>query len=47
MRKDFYWLNDESREFLNKGYLLPGVTPENRIKEIAETAEKFLKEDGF
>ena len=41
------WLNKESREFLSRGYLLEGVTPEQRIREIAETAEEILQEPGF
>lgn len=41
------WLNDNSRFFLSKGYLAEGVTAEERIKQIAETAEKFLEKPGF
>ena len=41
------WLNEYSRQFLVKDYLLPGVSPEERIKEIANTAEKYLKKEGF
>ena len=42
-----YWLNKNSREFLSKGYLLPGVSAEDRIREIAEIAEKKLNKPGF
>ena len=45
--KDFYWLNKESRDFLKKGYLLEGVTPEQRIKQIADKAEEILGIKGF
>lgn len=45
--KNYYWLNQDSRTFLSKDYLLPGVTPEERIREIAETAEEILKLEGF
>jgi len=45
--KDFYWLNKESRDFLKKGYLLEGVTPEERIKQIADRAEEILGIEGF
>jgi len=45
--KDFYWLNKESRDFLKKGYLLEGVTPEERIKQIANRAEEILGVEGF
>lgn len=41
------WLNKYSRIFLEGSYLLPGTTPEGRIKEIAEHAEKLLQRDGF
>jgi len=45
--REFEWLTDHSRNFLGSGYLLPGVSPEERIREIAENAEKILKIDGF
>lgn len=41
------WLNENSRKFLEGGYLLPGVSPEERIREIAEHAEKILNKPGF
>lgn len=41
------WLNEYSRHFLTKDYLLPGVTAEERIREIADTAERILKKEGF
>ena len=41
------WLTDNSRKFLESGYLTEGATPEERIREIAENAEKILKIDGF
>ena len=43
----FYWLNNDSREFLRNGYLLEGVTAEERVREIAENAEEILEIDGF
>ena len=45
--EDFYWLNEDSREFLRNGYLLDGVTAEERVREIAENAEDILDEEGF
>lgn len=45
--KEFEWLTEHSRQFLGSGYLLPNTTPEERIREIAENAEKTLKIDGF
>jgi len=45
--KEFEWLTDHSKSFLESGYLLPGVSPEERIREIAENAEKILNIEGF
>ncbi len=47
MSKEIYWLNKESRTFLSRDYLLPGVTPEQRIREIGEAAQKILGIDGY
>jgi len=41
------WLTENSRKFLESGYLTDGATPEGRIREIAEHAEKILKKEGF
>jgi len=43
----FYWLNEDSREFLREGYLLEGVEAEERVRQIAERAEEILDEEGF
>jgi len=43
--KKYYWLNEDSRTFLSRGYITE--TPEQRIKDIATIAEKYLKIDGF
>jgi ribonucleoside-diphosphate reductase alpha chain len=45
--KEYYWLNSHSRLFLERGYLEPDVTPEQRVRQIAENAEKILKVKGF
>ncbi len=42
-----YWLNENSRKFLTKGYLIGGISAEDRIREIAEIAEKHLNRPGF
>ena len=42
-----YWLNKQSRTFLERDYLLPGVTAEQRIKEICDRAEEILGIKGF
>jgi ribonucleoside-diphosphate reductase alpha chain len=43
-RQPFYWLNDDSRTFLSRGYLSEGETPESRIRDIADKAEWYLKD---
>ena len=43
--KKYYWLNEESRTFLSRGYI--SETPEQRIKDIANKAEKYLRIEGF
>lgn len=43
----FYWLNEDSRKFLSRGYLSEGETAESRIRDIAETAEKYLGIPGY
>ncbi len=45
--KDIYWLNTDSRKFLARGYLLEDETAEQRIRDIAEAAEKYLDMKGF
>jgi len=44
---EYSWLNEDSRTFLSRGYLKEGVSAEERIREIAETAEKYLNKPGF
>jgi ribonucleoside-diphosphate reductase alpha chain len=46
-RPPFYWLNEESRRFLSRDYLLPGVSAEQRIRQIADYAEAVLGIEGF
>lgn len=42
-----YWLNENSRLFLSRGYLEEGVTAEDRIRFIADKAEEYLGIEGF
>jgi ribonucleoside-diphosphate reductase alpha chain len=44
--KDYYWLNEDSRIFLERGYL-KGETPEERIKSISDAAQGYLGIEGF
>ena len=43
--KKYYWLNDDSRKFLSRGYL--DESPEQRIRDIANIAEKYLNIPDF
>ena len=45
--KDYYWLNEDSKQFLERGYLQKGESPKKRIRSIAEAAEKYLRQSGF
>lgn len=42
MSQKGYWLNAQSRDFLSQGYLSKGQTAEERISEIAKSAERIL-----
>jgi ribonucleoside-diphosphate reductase alpha chain len=44
---NYKWLNKDSRKFLERGYLEPDETPEQRIKDISNRAEKLLNIKGF
>jgi len=46
-RVPFDWINEESVTFLRRGYLSEGEEPLERIKTIANHAEKLLDIDGF
>ena len=44
---DFYWVTDETRQFMEKGYLDPGQTVEERAREIANHAGMILGDEEF
>jgi ribonucleoside-diphosphate reductase alpha chain len=47
-QEDFYWLNEDSRTFLSRGYIQGDTPAEERIREIARAAQKYLyKNPGF
>lgn len=46
-QQDYYWLNDDARLFLSRGYLREGETAEKRIKVIARNAENILDIPDF
>lgn len=41
--KRLWWLNDESRQILNRGYLLKGETPEGAIDRVTTAAAERLQ----
>lgn len=45
--ESFTWLNENSRKFLASGYLKKGVSPEERIREVADRAEEILGIPGY
>ena len=45
--EDFFWLNDDSRTFLSRGYIDGGKTAEERIRDIAEAAADILNDYDF
>ncbi len=45
--ESWYWLNENSRGFLARGYLGEGQSAEERIRVIADTAEQYLGRKGF
>ena len=46
-QNEIKWLTENSRKFLQSGYLTEGITPEQRIRDIAENAERILKIEGY
>ena len=46
-RQPFYWLNEDSITFLERGYLSHGEEPKQRVRDIADNAEKILGIEGF
>lgn len=43
----FEWANEDSRLFLSRGYIDGNMTVEERVREIAKTAETILDKEGF
>lgn len=44
---EYRWLNKHSQKFLEDGYLLEGQTVDDRVKIIAENAERILGIEGY
>ncbi len=47
MTNDYRWYNDLSQQFLERDYLAPGQTVDERVDIICNTAERILKKPGF
>jgi len=47
MKENFFWLNDDSRTFLSRGYIDGDKTAEERIRDIAEAAADILNDYAF
>lgn len=45
--KNWWWANEDSRTFLSRGYIDGNMTVEERVREIAKTAERILDVEGF
>ena len=45
--KNWWWANEGSRTFLSRGYIDGNMTAEERVREIAKTAERILDIEGF
>ena len=43
----WYWINENTRNFMARGYLVDGQTAEERARFIGEYAEKVLGKEGF
>jgi ribonucleoside-diphosphate reductase alpha chain len=44
---EYRWLNEFSQQFLERDYLLPGQTVDDRVNQICNRAEKILNIDGY
>lgn len=47
MSNEYRWLTELSKQFLERDYLLPGQTVDERVDVICEAAEKKLNKPGF
>lgn len=46
-KEPYYWANAESKQFLERGYLKPGQSVQERVRIIAENAERISGITGF
>lgn len=45
--ENYRWLNEASKVFLERDYLLPGQTLDQRVDIICDTAERILNKPGY
>ncbi len=45
--ENWWWANEDSRLFLSRGYIDGNMTLEERVREIAKSAESILDAEGF
>ncbi|KGQ21224.1 ribonucleoside-diphosphate reductase subunit alpha [Thermus filiformis] len=45
--RPWYWAGEWTRLYMSRGYLLPGVSVEERVKQIADRAEALTRLEGF
>ncbi|WNL50671.1 ribonucleotide reductase, alpha subunit [Ruegeria phage RpAliso] len=42
MAEHFWWVNEDTRTFMERGYLLPGETVEQRCRDIADALGEYM-----
>lgn len=47
MEDGYVWVTDLTKQFMGRDYLTEGQTVDQRVSEIAATAERILKKPGF
>ena len=45
MREKYWWLTDESKQMLERGYLLPNQTVDEKLNSICKYAASFYKDE--
>ena len=45
MREKYWWLTDESKQMLERGYLLPNQTVDEKLNSICKYAAYFHKDE--
>lgn len=43
----WYWLNEDSVKFLQRGYLVGDTTPKERVRQVSDRAESIMMTEGF